>query len=579
MGTGTDVAIAERGRHPREGRPRAASCARAASRARRSRTSGRTSSGRSPTTRSAIPVAAGALYPLLGWLLSPMLAAAAMSLSSVTVITNALRLRRAGCSGGDGARAVRAGRLDDARRRASIGGDDETRAAARGGGGGPGPRGHAAARLPVRRARPATRPVARPRTTAAHRRPASRPSTRAAAAVPRRPVPDSLAAAAPAAPPPPAVASWRSWHRPRSLRRDSPPVRAPLAGARLASTRPAHLILADAGRPVSSHLVSSVGPALLKSRSAAVRIALSPCRLMMPRLPMPFRPSPRSRVRPLAVLAFAAGLLCPPVRAQEAAAPVPPAADPVLQSLVQEALAGSPLLKQAEEELAGARQRPGQARALADPMLSLNYTNDGWKPTLGSEPMTTLGLMGSQNLPYAGQAPAARGHRREGGRPVRPAPRAGAARRGGRGQGVLRGPPRGSRPRSTSWRPTKGCCVRSTVSSARATPWGRAPSPTCIRVQIEMTRLEQRRAERVADEAVRLAELNALAGRPAGTPVETRRGSCAARCRPRSMAPWPTRGSRAPSWRTPGSRSTPPASASPWPSATTSRTSVSPPDT
>ncbi len=92
MGTGTDVALQSAGVVLLRGDLRGIGRARALSRA---------------TMRNirqnlwlafvynavGIPIAAGILYPALGVLLSPMIASAAMSLSSVSVITNALRLR------------------------------------------------------------------------------------------------------------------------------------------------------------------------------------------------------------------------------------------------------------------------------------------------------------------------------------------------------------------------------------------------------------------------------------------------------------------------------------------------------
>jgi Cu+-exporting ATPase len=53
-----------------------------------------------------IPVAMGALYPMFGLRLDPVLAAAAMALSSVTVVLNSLRLRHVGVDG-QGGRAAR----------------------------------------------------------------------------------------------------------------------------------------------------------------------------------------------------------------------------------------------------------------------------------------------------------------------------------------------------------------------------------------------------------------------------------------------------------------------------------------
>jgi P-type Cu+ transporter len=93
MGTGTDVAIASAGVTLVKGDLRGIVRARRLSRA----TMGNIKQNLFFAfiyNVLGVPIAAGVLYPFTGLLLNPMIAAAAMSFSSVSVIGNALRLRR-----------------------------------------------------------------------------------------------------------------------------------------------------------------------------------------------------------------------------------------------------------------------------------------------------------------------------------------------------------------------------------------------------------------------------------------------------------------------------------------------------
>ena len=83
----------ERRRHPADAAICRALCGRAGCRARSCATSARTWCFAFVYNVAGVPIAAGVLYPAFDLLLSPAIAAAAMALSSVSVITNALRLR------------------------------------------------------------------------------------------------------------------------------------------------------------------------------------------------------------------------------------------------------------------------------------------------------------------------------------------------------------------------------------------------------------------------------------------------------------------------------------------------------
>jgi outer membrane protein TolC len=209
------------------------------------------------------------------------------------------------------------------------------------------------------------------------------------------------------------------------------------------------------------------------------------------------------------LLSAGAALSAGPLPAQE---PAPPLSEPALEALVAEALAHNPDVRAQQEALDSARARPEQAKALSDPTFSVLYVNDGWSPSLGEMPMTTLGFMGSQVLPWPGKrdlrekialketvAPAERVERQ------RLAVAAGV-RRAFWGLVLAQESLEVLHEQANVWKEAEG------VARARYAV-GQGAQQDVLRAQVELTRFEPLEAEQEAAIETRLAELARLVGR------------------------------------------------------------------
>jgi outer membrane protein TolC len=194
--------------------------------------------------------------------------------------------------------------------------------------------------------------------------------------------------------------------------------------------------------------------------------------------------------------------------------------DPVLASLIAEALARNPDLHAAQTAISAARTSTERARALPDPMVSVTYTNDGWAPSLGGMPMTTLGFMVSQSLPYSGKRDLRAGLAESQARQFEPAlARArlaleSAIRRAYSSLLLARELQALTREQRELWQQVE------VVARARYAV-GQGAQSDVLRVQTEVTRIEQRAIEQAAEAEVRLIEINRLLARPLDTPLAT----------------------------------------------------------
>jgi outer membrane protein TolC len=227
-----------------------------------------------------------------------------------------------------------------------------------------------------------------------------------------------------------------------------------------------------------------------------------------------------SVARKLLVVGLAVPLVLASVLVRAQAAWPVPVEDPVLAALIEEALSRNPDVAAARQAAAAAQERPAQSRSLPNPMLSVDYTNDGWSPSLGSMEDSNLAVMARQELPYPGK----RGLRgdlasREAGQVQQQAERVGrgvaaAVKRAYYGLLLSRNLLDLIRDQEDIWKQIEG------VARARDSV-GQGAQQDVLRVQVEVTRIEQLRAEQEAEAEIRLAELNRLLDRPATAPLET----------------------------------------------------------
>jgi outer membrane protein, heavy metal efflux system len=201
-------------------------------------------------------------------------------------------------------------------------------------------------------------------------------------------------------------------------------------------------------------------------------------------------------------------------------APPDQGGDPVLQALVAGALARNPALRAVQSSISAAQAEAERAGVLPDPMVSMTYTNDGWAPSLGSMPMTTLGVMGSQEFPWSGKRRLRSELAESRAREFEPA----LARtrltivaevsRAYYGLLLARELQALTSEQRTLWQQIE------IVTRARYAA-GQGAQPDVLRVQTEVTRIEQRAIEQETEASVRLTEINRLLARPLDTPIDT----------------------------------------------------------